>query len=197
MFRDIIPTTADTLLERRTSTLSKLLISRCKTASFHSTASCGRCLGASSRRQSRTESLNEHEVQGGASGLRICTYIISHQVRVVILVLHLFIPSPSYRLFKDSEFGIMAEIVAGPFDCVVLQKMREMHQNAVCQSDHDDELRAVAVPSPFFKGDPIDFAQDAVPVWENENTHFEQKRTHQSVIDKCRINPFIPQSSLT
>ena len=89
---------------------------------------------------------------------------ISH--RVVILVLHLFIASPSYRLFKDSEFGIMAEIVAGPFDCVVLQKMREMHQNAVCQSDHDDELRAVAVPSPLFKGDAIDFAQDAVPVWD-------------------------------
>ena len=58
----------------------------------------------------------------------------------------------------------MTKIVAGPFSCLVLHEMRQVHQNAVYQPDHDDELRAVAVPGPLFKGDPIDFSQDSIPV---------------------------------
>ena len=57
----------------------------------------------------------------------------------------------------------MAKVVAETFSCVILHEMREMHQDAVSQSDHDDDWRAVAVPSPLLKGDPVDFPQYAVP----------------------------------
>ena len=72
---------------------------------------------------------------------------------------------PTYRLFIESVFGVMANVGALPLDCDVLHEVREVHEDAVCQTDHDDDLRAVAVPSPLFQGDPVDLAQDAMPIF--------------------------------
>ena len=72
---------------------------------------------------------------------------------------------PTHRLFIESVFGVMANVGALPLDCNVLHEVREVHEDAVRQSDHDDDLRSVAVPSPLFQGDPVDLAQDAMPIW--------------------------------
>ena len=70
---------------------------------------------------------------------------------------------PTHRLFIESVFGVMADVGALPLDRDVLHEVREVHEDAVRQTDHDDDLRAVAVPSPLFQGDPVNLAQDAVP----------------------------------
>ena len=72
---------------------------------------------------------------------------------------------PTHRLFIESVFGVMANVGALPLDCDVLHEVREVHEDAVRQTDHDDDLRAVAVPSPLFQGDPVNLAQDAVPLY--------------------------------
>ena len=52
----------------------------------------------------------------------------------------------------------MANVGALPLNSHVLHKVREVHEDAVRQTDHDDDLRAVAVPSPLFQGHAVDLA---------------------------------------
>ena len=57
----------------------------------------------------------------------------------------------------------MGKNLAGPLDDAVLRKVGEVHEDAGRQTDQDDDLGAVPVPSPLLQRHAVDFAQDAVP----------------------------------
>ena len=114
---------------------------------------------------------NSRDISSGARSLG--TNIASKVCGIIFLDSFSF-QVPTYRLFVESVFGVMANVGALPLDRDVLHEVREVHEDAVRQTDHDDELRAVAVPSPLLQGDAVDLAQDAVPIW-NVGKFFYQR----------------------